>query len=143
MLEIDHPELKSLYELWQRKKPAGKAMPPPVAIEQEELWPWLPNLAVVEVEDRPKRRFHYTNVGAELVRVLGLELSGRYLDQTPLIFRKFATPAYEELMSERATTFSKVEGFIPIIRVRYRRLMLPLSADGQRISTILAAFYPY
>jgi hypothetical protein len=139
---IDHPELLRLYDYWNAKR-RGRPMPTRQDIDPLELRPLLPHIALIEVEQNP-RRYRYRLVGTQLVSILGQDVTGKYLDQMPPLFRRFATNAYAELMARKAPTYAVYDTHIPMFRaVRYKRLMLPLSPDGDRITMVVAGFFPY
>lgn len=136
---IPHPKLRALFEYWDGKR-NGRTFPARASIDPVELRSLLPNVLLVDVEHDPLR-FRYRLVGTELTAVLGQELRGRYVDEMPVWFRKFAEAAYRQVVDARAPTYSDintVENFWP---VRYSRLLLPLSSDGAAIDVILGGLY--
>ena len=144
MPEIDHPKLRQLYDYWDSKR-AGRAMPARPDIDPLEIRPLLTNLALIDVEQEP-RRYRYRLVGTELVGILGQELTGKYLDEMPLLYRTFAVGAYAEIMDRKTPTYHVFDTVIPAVfrSVRYKRLMLPLSPDGgETIGMIMAGFYRF
>lgn len=139
---IDHPRLMQLYEYWNDKR-GNRSMPSRADLDPLDLRALLPNIALVDIEEGP-RRYRYRLVGTALIAVLGQDLTGKYLDQMPMLFRRFAGNAYDELMARKAPTYAVFDTNLPLLRtVRYKRLMLPLSADGQRVNMVIAGFFPY
>lgn len=137
-LEIGHPALRDLYRHWEARR-GGRAMPARADMDPVELpRKLLPNLFLVDVEDSP-RRFRYRLVGTELTAVMRRELAGEYIDEMPFLFRKFALPAYAEVMKRAAPTYREINAIEALWRIRYRRLLLPLADDGLRINMILGA----
>jgi len=139
---IDHPQLARLYNYWDDKR-GNRAMPTRSDIDPMELRPLLPNLALIDVEENP-HRYRYRLVGTELVTILGQELTGKYLDEMPMLFRRFAGNAYAEVLARKAPTYAVFDANIPMFRtVRYKRLLLPLSPDGEWVNMVVAGFFRY
>jgi len=134
---VSHPMLADLLAYWHQKR-AGRAMPARADIEPAELKPMLPHLFMVDVEHEPLR-LRYRLVGTALVDVLGQDIKGKYLDEMPLLFRTFAAGAYEEVLRTRVPCYKEVSGIAAYFRVAYKRLLLPLSTDGQTINIILGS----
>ena len=139
-LEIGHPALRELHGYWEARR-GERAIPSRADMDPVELpRPLLPNLFLVDVEEGP-RRFRYRLVGTELTGVMRRELTGRYIDEMPFLFRKFALPAYAEVMERAAPTYREINAIEALWRIRYKRLLLPLSEDGARINMILGAIF--
>lgn len=139
-LEIGHPALRDLHRRWEAWR-GERAMPARADMDPVELpRKLLPNLLLVAVEENP-RRFRYRLVGTELTAVMRGELTGRYVDEMPFLFRKFAQPAYAEVMERAAPTCRRINAVEAFWRIRYERLLLPLSDGGGRIDTILGAIF--
>ena len=136
--EITHPELRELHQHWEARR-GTRPMPARADFDPVELpRALLPNLFLVDVEEEP-RRFRYRLVGTELTAVMKRELKGLYIDEMPFLFRKFALPAYAEVMERAAPTYRQINALEALWRIRYERLLLPLSDDGRRINMILGA----
>lgn len=139
-LEIGHPALRDLHRHWEARR-GERPMPARVDMDPVELpRGLLGNLFLVDVEE-PPRRFRYRLVGTELTAVMRRELTGRYIDEMPFLYRKFALPAYEEVMARGAPTYREINAVEALWRIRYKRLLLPLSDDGARINMILGAIF--
>jgi len=136
---IAHPMLATLLAYWHQKR-GKRVMPARADIEPAELKALLPNIFMVDVEYAPFR-LRYRLVGSALVDVLGQDIKGKYLDEMPLLFRTFAAGAYEEVVRVRVPCYKEVSGIAAYFRVAYKRLLLPLSTDGQTINIILGAIY--
>ena len=136
---IGHPKLASLLAYWQHKR-GQRAMPARADIEPADLKALLPNIFMVDVEYAPFR-LRYRLVGSALVDILGHDIKGKYLDEMPLLFRTFAAGAYEEVLKVQGPCYKEVSGIAAYFRVAYKRLLLPLSTDGQTINIILGSIY--
>jgi hypothetical protein len=142
-LPINHPELAKLFRYWDRKRGA-RPMPARADILPEELPGLLGNLFMVDVvRDGGEPRFRYRLVGTALTAVMDQELTGKFVDEMPLLFRKFALPAYREILRAGRPTYKETNVFESLWVVRYKRLMLPLSSDGATIDIILGGIYRF
>jgi hypothetical protein len=143
MLPIRHPELTKLFRYWDRKR-GERSMPSRADILPEELPSLLGNLFMVDVvRDGAEARFRYRLVGTALTAIMDQELTGKFIDEMPLLFRKFALPAYREILRAGRPTYKETNVFEGWWVVRYKRLMLPLSSDGTTIDIILGGIYRF
>lgn len=136
---VTHPGLAQLLAYWLDKR-GDRSMPSRADIEPAELKALLPHIFLVDVEYAPIR-LRYRLVGSELVNVLGRDIKGKYLDEMPLLFRTFAAGAYEEVLVTRRPCYKEVSGLATYLRVAYKRLLLPLSTDGETINIVLGAIF--
>jgi hypothetical protein len=72
-----HARVRQLYAYWRTRCRDG--MPQRADIDPIELRDFLPRLTLVDVLSGP--RFHYRVAGTDIVRDLGHEITGRYLDE--------------------------------------------------------------
>lgn len=136
---ITHPMLADLLAYWHEKR-GERSMPARADIEPAELKALLPHIFMVDVEYEPFR-LRYRLVGSALVNVLGHDIKGKYLDEMPLLFRTFAAGAYEEVLRVRGPCYKEVSGIAAYFRIAYKRLLLPLSTDGETINIILGSIF--
>ena len=142
-LPIRHPELARLFRYWDRKRGA-RLMPSRADILPEELAGLLGNLFMVDVvRDGTEPRFRYRLVGTALSSIMDQELAGKFVDEMPLLFRKFALPAYREILRAGRPTYKETNAFEGWWVVRYKRLMLPLSSDGKTVDIVLGGIYRF
>jgi hypothetical protein len=143
MLPIDHPRLGQLYRYWDRQR-GERLMPARRDILPEDLGGLLGNLFMVDVvRDDGYTRFRYRLVGTALSAVMDQDLTGRFIDQMPFLFRKFALPAYREVLRVRRPTYKQTNAFEGWMVIRYKRLLLPLSSDGRTIDIVLGGIYQF
>jgi hypothetical protein len=144
MGEIGHPLLRRLYDYWSEKR-GGRPLPRRSDIDPVELPAALwPHLLLQDVYlEHDKVRFRYRLVGQHFQDQIGRYVTWTYSDVAlaPLgsyahyvidLFAdsvRTATPSYSENIfvptGQRATTLTK-------------RLVLPLSSDGQTIDKVLS-----
>jgi hypothetical protein len=142
-LPINHPELAQLYRYWDRKR-GQRAMPSRRDILPEELGALLGNIFMVDIVREPAQlRFRYRLVGTALTAVMDQELTGKFIDEMPFLYRKFALPAYREILRVGRPTYKETNAFEGWLVIRYKRLLLPLSSDGAQIDIVLGAIYQF
>jgi hypothetical protein len=136
-IEPQHDELRRLHAYWLGKKDMCSA-PSRADIDPLEIAPLLPYITLVDVERRPLR-FRYRLVGTDIVRHVGDDFTGRYLDT-------FARISHRDVMAaEFARVVDSVEPAASIWEytrhdgrhVRYERLVLPLMSDGAIVDMLL------
>ena len=135
-LEPRHEPLKKLLAYWLEKKGDRRA-PGRVDIDPLEIVRLLPHVIMIDVERSPPR-FRYRLVGTEIVKQLGRDLTGRYLDQLEHNPRIDAIAAeYARVASWGAPIcatweYTRDDGRF----IRYERLALPLSSDGKTVDVL-------
>lgn len=115
----------------------GHDWPTRADIDADELRLLLPNLFVAEAVDGG-RRFRYALAGATVRNTLGFELTGRHFDelfQGDILARNEA--AYRAVIAGHGHYAVQLwmQRGRPVIR--FRRLLLPLASDRQRIDGVL------
>ncbi len=122
-------KLDHLLRLWEAKR-GGDAMPVQSAFGAEDLRPWLPNVALIEVHAGPKR-FFYRLAGTALVTRYGVNFTGRWLED----LRIPDSPGYwEQQYALTAAEKTPRLGAVPQFDADYNQrscswLMLPLIPD--------------
>jgi hypothetical protein len=136
MIVPHHEELKELYAYWLSKKGRRRA-PGRSDIDPAEIAPLMPYVGLVDVVRAPLR-FRYRLLGTEVVRGLGIELTGRFLDEVPLDEHQRAIASEYARVAERAEPicatweYTRGDGR----HVRYERLGLPLMSDGKTVDML-------
>ena len=138
---IGDGRMVELYDYWSDKR-AGEAMPSRTDVDLLDLPAQLPNLFLVEVEHSP-RRYRYRVVGTNLTEVLQENIAGRYVDEMPWLFRRYAEPAYAEVLDAAAPQYREIRIFRTLWRARYRRLLLPLGTPDDPIDMVLGCIYRF
>ncbi|HWK44620.1 MAG TPA: PAS domain-containing protein [Stellaceae bacterium] len=133
--DIAHPQLARLFQYWDDRR-LDRPMPSRADIDPIDLKSILPHLFLVDVTHDPLR-LQYRLVGTELTDRLGCELRGKYVDEMPDEFRKYAAADYEAVIALGKPQYTDATAFLP----RYKRLMLPLSADGKTVNMILGGVF--
>ena len=138
--EIAAPPLLRLYDYWeakrgQRRHPARRDLDP---LDFRYV---LGNVALIDVLRSPWR-FRIRLFGDNLVRKVGIELTGRMLDEVPLpqLREHFALRCRQ--IAERGTPYrTRGDYFMDERPSRHELLVLPLSDDGEAVSMLLFAFW--
>jgi CheY-like chemotaxis protein len=129
---------KVLVELWRQWRRRGAATD--AAVLLGELEAIRDNVAVAAVvEPPPELRMRYTYFGATLVRSLGRDPVGRFIDEIARDdYRAFIMRVYADVISTRrgvyaASAFRGAEGVLT------ERLFLPLCPAGGDVASVIAA----
>ncbi len=139
--EIARSELRELYSFWQAQC-GPEEMPRIETVSPVDITPYLPNVLLVEIEETTDR-IRYRQVGEELTRFYGERVDGAYLDEMPGRFRRFAAPAYQEVLKTGRPTYAQFRFAENWWIATYERLMLPLLAmEEDRIAELIVAIYP-
>jgi hypothetical protein len=139
--KIKRVELLDILDVWDELR-GERDMPREGEMGPIELAPFLQNLMLVDVH-YPGPRIQYKQVGLELERVYGKTISGKFLDEMPKMFRRFAEPAYTKVLDEKEPSFAKFRFVERFWIATYERLMLPLhNPRSGRVSEIIVAIYP-
>ena len=135
-----HPLIRQFYEYWLAIAPPG-ALPGRQHVVPEEMAPWLSRLWMLDVYRNPLR-FRCRVAGSEMVRSLGVEVTGRWLDEVhpasathPSSRDRFRIVADLGRPTWRrgAPRWTRQPDFCFV-----ESLMAPLAADGRTIDKIIA-----
>lgn len=144
-MRIADQRLQRLYARWLRAAD-GYRMPDPGAFGPVDLADDLLNILHVEVvwpENEASPRFRYRTIGMALQRFYGGNPEGKYVDQMPNpLFRRIAGAAYREVVESRAPTCQTQRFYKDFWFASYERLLLPLSADSDRVTSIIGCIVP-
>jgi hypothetical protein len=131
--------LAQLFDYWEHKR-SGRAMPQRRDIDPGEISHLLPFIHIVEAIDQG-RRYRYRLVGTGIVRVFGMDATGKHLDEIAAGARQaFIHECYEAVRQSRRPAF---------VRTRYlrtqgpeiaaARLLAPLSIGDDAVRQIIGA----
>jgi hypothetical protein len=127
---------------WRAKRPPG-GFPARTDIDPVALGRLLPHLALVDVaREPPPFRLRFRLCGAVLAAILGEDATGRACETV------YPPAAMGAIRSEVERAMATGEPALVERRVlrpagavtRYRRIMLPLAADGRTVDALLLAF---
>ena len=135
---IDDEDLLQLYDYWLSKR-QGRDMPSMADIDVMEISELLPNLLLVDVEG-DGTDYRLRMVGASLTAAHGFDSRGKLLgDVLPDgSYKDYVSGLYKELVDERCCLFCECEHGDAVRKWHTTvRLLLPLSDDGESVSTAM------
>jgi hypothetical protein len=137
--KIRFPRFRHLYDYWHGIRGA-RAMPSRRDIDPLDLKGLLGWLLLIDVEWAPLR-FRFRLIGTEIVAIRGVDLTGRYLDESAfpaqdIVLRFNARVATEPCIGFQSALDTMREARAGCIS----RLSLPLSSDGQKVNMIIGGF---
>ena len=136
-----HLKLAALQSFWESKAARKRSLPARVDFDVLELWPWLGNLALVEVIDGGAD-FRYRLHGTVMVEILGMDLTGRRLSGMTATMQEVAgRECRAAVQSRRPTSFTRIRFDRPSDHRRVTSLLLPLAADGSTVDMLLQGLY--
>lgn len=140
--DISNVKMKSVYEYWLKIK-GDRLIPSREDINPAEITSVLPHITLVRVE-MPSRRYKLTLVGSENVKAVGADMTGKYLDEIPLL-KKYAKERYDWVVkNKRPYIYQGNLKWSEKDYLDYSILALPLSNDNDDVNGIMfAGFYYY
>ena len=132
------PDLKALHEYWAGKC-GGRKMPSRSDIDPTEIPGLLPHVFIAEVHQ--PGRFRFRLVGTAICERWGENYSGKWLDELSLGEERDAVlQQYAHALQSAAPSYDSAEFTSEFGRyLNYRRLLLPLSCDGETPTMLLGA----
>lgn len=134
-----HPKLQALHVFWERKR-GSRPLPARGELDVIDLWPWLGNLMLIEVENGGAD-YLYRVYGTVIADYFNRDLTGRRTSSL--------TPDVQTVV--RAEYNQAISGARPIIihrarsvqqrRVRASKLILPLGPDCGSADHLLVGLY--
>ena len=138
-LAFERRELGELVGLWHAKR-CGRAMPARADFTPFDLKALLGHIILVDVEPDPLR-FRYRLVGTAITGIVKRDVTGRYFEDIytgRLLETAAAVNAW--VVRERAPLrIFSVTGHARNDVYAYDGVLLPLSADGERVNMVLGA----
>lgn len=134
-------ELKALEDYW-RSKMRGEMLPSRRDIDAWDLRAQIAHLFFITVTRNPLR-FWFRDAGAGLVQGYGKELAGKYIDELAAadervhVLEDYRTAVIEARPVCNRLVHVREDGD----RVRYERLLLPLSSDGETVDMLLGGAF--
>lgn len=146
--QIADPLLRELYAYWLARR-GTRFAPARRDIDPLDLPRLLPHLLLTEVVTQagpngtPRRRYRYRLAGTEVERHFGCSMGGRWIDELMQgRYRTYVLDLYERVIASRRPLYSQsIYGRLGLERragMVTKRLMLPLSGDGETIDMLLS-----
>jgi hypothetical protein len=134
------PQLRELYDYWERKR-AGRRWPKRSDIDPVEMRFALGNIDLVEITYDPIV-FLFRISGSNIDRDEGFNMQGKTLDEYPLPqHREAVRKTYMRVLEKGEADYEELERLDEGRLVRYGRLILPLSDQGERVDAFLMGRY--
>lgn len=137
MKELFYPEHQQLYDYWNEKR-GNRFAPKRIDIDPIDFPYLLPNLCIYKVHRDPLE-YETTLMGTNIVSMWGVDYTGKYVKDIvlgplyPSVKRHFDT-----MINEKKPTLHDLDAsWIDKDYIKYSRLMLPLSENGQDVDRIL------
>jgi hypothetical protein len=130
------PPLDQLYNYWASKL-GGRRMTARADIDPAEIKQLLPILLLTDVIGE-EPRFRYRLVGTDVVKRFGRELTGHYVeDMLKGDYGRSVIGIYKAVVEQRRPFYSRTRVVVSNGGMfGSDRLMLPLSADGERVNMV-------
>lgn len=137
---IETPPLRALYSLWEGLR-WDCAFPAWRNFDRRQLEPFLDNLLLIDVLREPLRfRFRYH--GKELAWRAGYEMTGKLVDELPHRQNRAVLLERCRSLTERPRPYvGRGARFVGGRELAYEALWLPLSEDGNTVTTLLGGLY--
>jgi hypothetical protein len=138
--DIASPQLLRLIDYWETRR-GPRRWPARRDIDPLDFPYVLGNVALIDVLDAPQR-FRVRLFGDNLVRRIGMEITGKMLEAVPLPgFGDQFVRCCSEIV-ERGAPFRAKAEYVTDDRLSQQEVVaLPLSDDGQTINMLLFAFW--
>ena len=137
--EISHPRLRRLYSYWTTKR-GHRRMPSRGDIDAFDIAYVLGDVMLVDVIDGDPPTFRIRLHGTNLAERAGYEITGRILDELPQNdFRKLVRQRWTEVATTGEPLHCTRDAEFDGRRYRYESIILPLSADGEKVNMELVA----
>jgi len=134
-----HPKLRELHAFWESKR-ADRALPARGDLDVIELWPWLGNLMLLEVE-AGGADFVYRVYGTVLADYFSRDLTGRRTSSLAQDVQAVVRSEYGQAIGNARPIVVTRARSVQQRRVRASKLILPLGSDRKQIDHLLVGVY--
>jgi hypothetical protein len=139
--EIRDVRLAALFDYWRGKR-QGRVMPARRDIDPIEMRQWLGNLMLVEFPADPMQ-YRVRLDGVNSQQFYGTSREGKGVEAMPSEEeRRIVLPQYMVVLEQKLPAYYESQ-FVTRegVRTSQRKLLLPLSENGERVNMILAGLY--
>ena len=139
---LDEPLLAELLAYWSQQR-QGRFAPARRDIDPVDIPQLLPHVALTEIihsGDGTAPRFRYRLAGTQIEERFGCSLTNRFLDELKRgAYLDFIEELYARMMAEKVPIYSEnTFETDDLNKLQAKRLMLPLSDDGETVNMVLA-----
>lgn len=131
--------LRDIYQYWLDMK-GDKLMPSRADLNPGDIVQLLPHLSLVDVE-KETGRYKMRLIGTETVKAMSIDLTGKYLDELPLI-EDLLKNNYDWLVKNKQPymNFDKLK-WSRKSYLDYYAIGLPLSSNGTDVNILMFGMY--
>ncbi len=132
--------IEALYSYWRGIRPGGPDLPGRQHLDPTDIPKFLPTIWLCDVHRDPWR-FKYRLFGTELVRMVGYDPTGQWLDET--LAKVNGAVNYDDLsFVAEGRGLSYRRGFAPLLlpeknHLASERIVLPLARNGSDVDILL------
>ncbi len=139
MDDLPNDTLKSIYKYWLNMK-GKRSMPSRADLNPADIVKLLPYISLVNVEHET-HRYKMRLIGTETVRAMNIDVTGKYLDEFPMI-EGLLKKNYDLLVREKRPylNFQKLK-WSSKSYMDYYALGLPLSYEGEDVDILMFGMY--
>ena len=134
-----HPKLRELHGFWQHKR-GVRPFPQRQDLDVIELWPWLGNLMLIEVE-AGGADYLYRVYGTVLADYFSRDLTGRRTSSLTADVQGVVRGEYGRAITNGQPFIVSRERTVQQRRVRASKLVLPLGPARSRVDHLLVGLY--
>jgi hypothetical protein len=134
-----HPKLRGLHGLWQKKR-GQRPFPQRRDLDVIELWPWLGNLMLIEVE-RGGVDYLYRVYGTVLADYFSRDLTGRRTSSLSGDVQTVVRGEYGRAIGKGQPIIVTRERTVQQKRIRASKLILPLGPETGAVDHLLVGLY--
>lgn len=134
--------LRDVYSYWLSMK-GERSMPSRDDLNPTDIVPLLPHISLIDVE-KESGRYKMRLIGTETVKAMGIDITGKYLDELPHI-EGILKENYDWLVAEKRPylNFDKLK-WSNKSYLEYYALGLPLSANNTDVNILMfGMFYQF
>jgi hypothetical protein len=136
-LAIKHPKLQLLYEYWLSKR-GDRPMPARADLDPIDIRFAIGDVILADVLDEVPPRFRIRLHGTNLSERTNFDLTGKMLDEMPAPeFRELSHRSFRKVVRTREPLHALADRALDGRMQRYEAVVLPLSADGERVDRLL------
>lgn len=134
-----HPKLTELHRLWQKKRD-GRPYPRRGDLDVIELWPWLGNLMLIEVENGGAD-YLYRVYGTVLADYFSRDLTGRRTSSLAADVQAVVRNEYGRAIGGGQPMVVTRDRTVQQKRIRASKLILPLGPARGTVDHLLVGLY--
>lgn len=136
---LDDPKFRWIFDYW-RERFRGDALPARSDVDPVDFPGLLGRINLIDVvQEPPRTRFRYRLWGSIVTELMGKDCTGQFLDEIDILDQSEIGRVFRQAVETRQPHFWQRP--VPDGNQRYRsyrRLLLPLAEDGERVDMFLS-----